>query len=196
MYSPAGEREEAGGKAVAGARRGTLLRERRGGRVRKFEIGQSASAADTVAVAPWGLARALGIAVPALPRPFCRRVRSRLVDAGVEQYNSHLLGVRAREIQWLSFGGVRVYHRTGRTTCREGTPVPRNLRARPPDEKYEKSRAVHHVIRPGPRRAGERVKTDLPPPDPRFVNEFARQDGGAAGHPGGTGRPGRGAARA
>lgn len=76
--------------------------------MRKFEIGQSARAADTVAVALWGLARALGIAVPALPRPFCRRVRSRLVDAGAGQYNSHLLRVRAREIQWLSFGGVCV----------------------------------------------------------------------------------------
>lgn len=67
------------------------------GRVRQFEIGQSAGAAGTVAVALWGLARALGRAVPALPRPFCRRVRSRLVDAGAEQYNSHLLRVRARE---------------------------------------------------------------------------------------------------
>lgn len=31
-------------------------------------------------------------------RPFCRRSRSRLVDAGADQYNSHLLRVRAREI--------------------------------------------------------------------------------------------------
>lgn len=50
--------------------------------------------------------------------------------------------------------------------------------------------------RRGPRRAGKGVRTDSPPPDLRLVNESARQDGGAAGHPGGTGRPGRGAARA
>lgn len=49
-------------------------------------------------------------------------------------------------------------------------------------------------FRRAPRRAGKGVKTDLPPPDLRLVNEFAQQDGGAAGHPGGTGRPGRGAA--
>ena len=52
--------------------------------MREFEIGQSAGAADTVAVALWGLTRALGIAVLALPRPFCLQVRSRVVDAGVE----------------------------------------------------------------------------------------------------------------
>lgn len=67
-------------------------------RVRAFETGQSKCAAGTVAVAPWGLARALAIALSAVARPFCRRVRSRLVDAGAEQYNSHLLRVRAREI--------------------------------------------------------------------------------------------------
>lgn len=38
------------------------------------------------------------IALPAVARPFCRRSRSRLVDAGADQYNSHLLRVRAREI--------------------------------------------------------------------------------------------------
>lgn len=51
-------------------------------------------------------------------------------------------------------------------------------------------------FRRGPRRAGKGVKPDLPPPDFRLANESARQDGGAAGHPGGTGRPDRGAARA
>jgi len=34
----------------------------------------------------------------------------------------------------------------------------------------------------------------LSSPDLRLVNDFVRQDGGAAGHPGGTGRPDRGAA--
>jgi len=98
--------------------------------MREFEIGQSARATDAVAVAPWGLARALGIAVPALPRPFCRRVRSRLVDAGAVQYNSHLLRVRAREIQWLSFGGVRVDRRGVRRAVRTYRRADSHARAR------------------------------------------------------------------